>query len=160
MPRLGTIDSSGHQARFLECFVASGGRILTAARWAKLHRNSHYNWIKEDPTYKARFQDAEARAARTLQDEAIRRAHEGVRRAVRYKGKVVCYEREYSDTLMLALLKAKIPDEFSERKDVRLASSDGGPLVLKLVPSPGPKVTVHVSEGATFKPDTNVSGND
>jgi hypothetical protein len=54
-------------------------------------------------------------AACTLEDEAVRRAHEGLRKPVWYKGKIVGYETEYSDTLLLAVLKANNPDKFRDR---------------------------------------------
>lgn len=69
---------------------------------------------------------AEAQAARTLEDEAVRRAHEGLRKPVRYKGKIVGYETEYSDSLMLALLKANNPEKF--REHVEHSGRDGGPI--------------------------------
>ena len=36
-----------------------------------------------------------------LEDEAVRRAVEGCKKAIFYQGKVVGYETEYSDQLML-----------------------------------------------------------
>lgn len=96
--------------------------IVQAARWAKLSRNAHYNWLKEDPTYPQRFKEAVVAASRALEDEAVRRAREGLRRAVRYKGKVVGYETEYSDTLLLALLKANAPEKFVERSQSQIAA--------------------------------------
>lgn len=108
------IDCSQHQRRFLAAFAASGS-IIQAARWSKLNRAAHYNWLKEDPTYRPRFDAAQLEAARTLEDEAVRRAHQGLKKAVYYKGRIVGYESEYSDTLMLALLKANAPDKFRDR---------------------------------------------
>ncbi len=138
--RGGTIDSSGHQRRFLECFAACG-RVVQAARWAKLSRNAHYNWMSEDPTYPARFKSAELRAARTLEDEAVRRAHEGLRKAVRYKGKVVGYETEYSDTLMVQLLRATNPEKFRERIEDRVDLLAQRPPIQIVFVSPG-QVTI------------------
>ena len=113
------IDTSRHQKRFLECFAACRS-VLRAARAAKLNRQSHYWWLKEDPTYRARFEAACERVAQMLEDEAVRRAHDGVRRAVRYKGKVVGYEMEYSDRLLELLLKAHNPEKYTERSKVNL----------------------------------------
>jgi hypothetical protein len=93
------------QRRFLLCFEACAS-VTVAARWAKLARQNHYDWLEQDPAYAECFARAEPRANRTLEDEAVRRAHQGLRRDVRYKGKVVGHEMEYSDTLMNTLLKA------------------------------------------------------
>lgn len=103
-----------HQKRFLACYAASGS-ILKASRWSQIHRQTHYDWIRDDPEYPARFAAAEKEAARVLRDEAVRRAHEGLRKPVRYKGKIVGFDTEYSDTLLLALLKATDPESFRER---------------------------------------------
>ena len=119
-----SIDCTLQQKRFLAAFSASAS-LTQAARWAKLSRQAHYNWMKEDPTYPERFADAKEKAARTLEDEAVRRAHAGLRRDVRYKGRVVGHETEYSDTLMLALLKANAPEKFRDRSDTTISSPDG-----------------------------------
>ena len=111
------LDSSLQQHRFLECFAACGS-VLKAARSAKLNRQSHYWWLKEDQTYRERFEAAGERAARALEDEAVRRAVEGIRRPVWYKGRVVGYETEYSDSLLMFLLKANAPDKFKDRSVV------------------------------------------
>lgn len=110
MPKV--LDSSRQQARFLECFAVCG-QVIQAARWAKLHRQAHYGWLREDPTYRARFEAAEEKAARALEDEAVRRAREGVRRPVFYKGRICGYIDEYSDSLMGLLLKANNPKKFA-----------------------------------------------
>jgi hypothetical protein len=76
----------------------------------------HYDWLGADPAYAAAYAEAEPRAQQTLEDEAVRRAHQGLRRAVRYKGKIVGYETEYSDTLMNTLLKAS--PKFRDKLDL------------------------------------------
>ena len=95
MGRAGSLDVSIQQRRFLACFAACAS-VTRAARWTHINRTCHYARLREDPTYEARFKEAERVAARTLEDEAVRRAHEGLHRAVRYKGKVVGYESEYT----------------------------------------------------------------
>ena len=102
------------QKRFLAAFEACAS-ITKAARWAKIHRSNHYQWLEESEFYAAVFPEVEKRAMRTLEDEAVRRAHDGVRRAIRYKGKIVGYDTEYSDTLMVTLLKAGLPEKYRER---------------------------------------------
>jgi len=46
-------------------------------------------WLDQDETYPARFREAMRVAIRTLEDEAVRRAYEGERKLVNYKGKPV-----------------------------------------------------------------------
>lgn len=108
---------SPKQIRFLECFKVCSS-VTLAARWAKCTRQAHHLWTKESPEYKAAFEEAEIIAARVLEDEAVRRAHEGVKKAIRYKGKIVGYEHEYSDTLMALMLKGALPKKYRERPPV------------------------------------------
>ncbi len=82
-----------------------------------------------DASYAAFFPQFEKRAARSLEDEAVRRAREGITRPVRYKGKIVGYETEYSDQLLIALLKAWLPEKYRERVDNRLSGPNGEPLM-------------------------------
>ena len=42
------------QTRFLEAFLAVN-TVQAAARSAKIARATHYNWLKSDPAYAARF---------------------------------------------------------------------------------------------------------
>jgi hypothetical protein len=96
--------------------------VLVASRWSKVARSEHYRWLEEDPTYLPRFQAAEMKFTQTLKDEAVRRAHDGVRRLVLYKGEPVRYQGElvwehiYSDHLMIKLLEAGDPDHFNRQK--------------------------------------------
>jgi hypothetical protein len=112
------------QARFLAC-VAVSGSITQACRWAKITRGAHYNWLDRDPAYKPRFDQAMKRAASVLADEAVRRAHEGVRRAVYYKGKVVGYETVYSDGLLIRMLEALEPKTYAPRLKQEHTGKDG-----------------------------------
>ena len=111
-----------NQARFLECYATSGS-VGLASRWAHVHRSSHHSWMKSDPTYPARFKDAQARAAQTFEDEAVRRAVHGVKRPMFYQGKPIkvngeiAFETVYSDRLLERLLEANNPDKFKRRNE-------------------------------------------
>lgn len=126
------VDCSVHQGRFLAAFAACCS-FTQAARWAKISRQAHYNWLREDPTYRERFELARVKAVQSLEDEAIRRGREGVRKAVRYKGKVVGYETEYSDTCLLATLKANAPEKYRERTDTTVSAPGGGPVEQRII---------------------------
>jgi len=79
-------------------------------------------WLHEDPSYRLRFEAADIRYTQTLKDEAVRRAHEGVRELVMYKGEPVRYQGQlvwkhiYSDNLLIKLLEAGDPDRFNRQK--------------------------------------------
>jgi hypothetical protein len=119
------IDSSRHQKRFLAAFSACAS-VIQAARWAKINRQCHYNWLREDPTYPQRFKDATEAASRTLEDEAVRRAHEGLRKPVRYKGKIVGYETEFSDSLLIEVLRANSAKFRPAQRIQHEGASEGG----------------------------------
>jgi hypothetical protein len=98
---------------------------MRASRWAHVSREMHYRWMRNDPSYPSRFREAESMAAHRLEDEAVRRASEGVSRAVWHKGKIVGYETVCSDSLLMFLLKANNPEKFKERSEVTTVEWDG-----------------------------------
>ncbi|MGA2578434.1 MAG: hypothetical protein ABSH24_20670 [Bryobacteraceae bacterium] len=94
---------------FLAAFSASGGHLSRAAIAANVSRRAHYRWLKTDDKYKRAFESAEMEASAVLEDEARRRAFEGVVEGVYYQGKLVGREMKYSDRLLVQLLKAHHP---------------------------------------------------
>src|SRR5215472_8517145 len=116
------IHQRDRQKRFLAAFGACGS-IERSCRSARVHRQTHYYWMRTDPTYPERFRQAEVRAARALEDEAVRRARIGIRKPVLHKGKQVyvqgepLYTTEYSDSLLMFLLKAYNPEKFRDRME-------------------------------------------
>lgn len=95
------------------------GTISAAADAAGINRHTHYVWLKDDPEYAAAFADAEEKAADRLENEAIRRAVEGTVKPVFHQGAECGGIREYSDTLLIFLLKGLRPEKYRERYDYR-----------------------------------------
>jgi len=132
-----TRDQSGRaqaQRRFLACF-AGCCNVLKASRAARVARAQHYKWLDEDETYPARFREAMRVAIRTLEDEAVRRAYEGERKLVTYKGKPVrdidgkfLYETERSDNLLMFLLKNYDRKRFGDKIDTTFGPNWSGNL--------------------------------
>jgi transposase len=146
----GESDKDLHQKRFLEAFEVSCS-IQKAARWANIHRQTHYDWLRKDATYPARFAEARERATQTLEDEAVRRAVEGVRRPVLYRGKQVyiqgkpLFDIEYSDQLLIRLLEAFNPEKYGRRvEQTNLLDLDPE----KLSPALLDKISNHLVEKA------------
>jgi len=115
---IGQSDKDLHQTRFLAAFAESCS-VQKAARWAGVHRQCHYDWLELDPSYPRRFSEARARAAQTLEDEAVRRAKDGVKKVLFYKGEPIklkdgsiATEVVYSDRLLERLLEANDPERF------------------------------------------------
>ena len=105
------------QSAFLEAFRETG-TLGGAAEKTHVGRGSHYRWLQQDPEYAAEFKDANEESADELEQEARRRALDGVDEPVFYRGERVGSIRRYSDQMLMLLLMAKRPEQFRERVDV------------------------------------------
>lgn len=119
----------GKQRAFLEAFKRSGN-LTAAALVSQVDRTSHFRWLRNDTDYSAMFGEAREEAVTVLEDEAVRRAHEGVLKPVFYKGKASGVIREYSDTLLIVLLKANKPEKYREAWKGEISGPGGGPIPL------------------------------
>lgn len=71
--------------------------------------------IKNDPGFAEAYDEAMAAAGEFVEAEAVRRAMHGTKKAVYYKGDIVGWEIQYSDSLLALLLKAAKPDKYADR---------------------------------------------
>ncbi len=110
--------------RFLVEF-AKTGNVSDAARRAKVTRQAVYAHAAADEAFSKAWQQAREQAADALELEAFRRAVRGCRKPVFYRGEKCGEVLEYSDTLLLALLKANRPDRFAERSKTEHSGSIG-----------------------------------
>lgn len=108
--------------------LTSSGNVSAAAREAGISRRAAYDRRDDDPAFAAAWSDALEEATDALEEEARRRAVEGTEKPLLYKGEVVGYIQEYSDTLMTLLLKAHRPEKYRERKGVEVSGPGGGPI--------------------------------
>lgn len=92
--------------------LSTCGNISEAARIAEVDRTSHYEWLKTDEVYKAAAEDAIETACDLLEQEARRRAVEGVEEPIIRDGAVVGTVRRYSDTLLIFLLNGARPKKY------------------------------------------------
>lgn len=115
---------TGPQRAFLAAYSVLG-RVQPACAAARLNYWAPYNWIKRDPEFRQALKLAKRMSNEALEDEARRRAMDGVMVYVFYKGKPVLdpetlkpyREYQYSDRLMELLLKANKPKKYRERID-------------------------------------------
>ena len=115
-------DQRESQADFLTAYARCG--ILSRAVVATgVPLSTHYKWLRTDPDYGPQFINARRMAGFVLEEEAIRRAHDGVDKPVYQGGKLAGYVKEYSDTLMIFMLKGLLPDIHRERYDVNVNGS-------------------------------------
>ena len=88
--------------------------MLRSAQKVGVGRRTVYEWLA-DEQFKALYNEAHEDALDQLEEEARRRAVDGVLKPVYQRGRLVGRIREYSDTLLITLLKGKRPDTFRER---------------------------------------------
>lgn len=102
------------QQRFLDAYVMYGtvGRATTALH---LPRGLHNTWLRTDFEYAEAYYNARELIVDQLESEAIRRAKDGVERPVYQGGELVGTVTEYSDSLLMFLLKGMRPDKYRER---------------------------------------------
>jgi hypothetical protein len=102
--------------------------VRRACKLAKIPRRTVYDWREKDEEFEKDFQKSRIIAADALEDEAVRRAHEGILKPVFQGGKKVGTIREYSDTLMVLLLKGNLPERYKDRFSGELSGQGGGPI--------------------------------
>lgn len=77
---------------FLAAYAVCG-EVSSSSKAAGLERNQHYDRLKSDPKYAARFEDAKAQFVDSLKAEALRRAREGTRKLIFHQGAPVYLTR-------------------------------------------------------------------
>jgi hypothetical protein len=106
---------------FLECY-RQWANISYACEISGVPRQNVYDWQEHDDMFALAFKQANDEATERLEREAWRRATEGTpyERTSYWHGEPVGTDRkiEYSDQLMLLLLRARKPDTYRERVDV------------------------------------------
>jgi hypothetical protein len=98
--------------------IAETGNITSASKITKIARVTHYAWLQDDSDYATAYKDAIEQAAENLEAEARRRATKGTARPVFYKGEECGTVQEYSDTLLIFLLKGAMPGKYKDNLNV------------------------------------------
>ena len=95
-----------------------------------------YRWRDADPEFARDWAHAKEVGLDALEDEGTRRAFEGYDKPIVHQGVVTATMKEYSDTLLIFLLKGGKPEKYRERQQVD--HSGGVSLqVVTGVPQPG-----------------------
>jgi hypothetical protein len=126
---------------FLAEFIRTHSRMSAMARAGVPSLRAVEQWIQNDPEFKARYAEAQALLADQMEAAAFQRGVTGVERPVFHMGGVVGYQTEYSDTLLVKLLQAKLPEQYGTARhtlDVGVFGGDMGPM-----PSPMTLEEVH-----------------
>jgi hypothetical protein len=127
--------------RARDAFIAAlrdGLSIKAACEAAGIGRTTAYEMRAEDEAFAKAWDAALDDGTDVLEDEARRRALDGVERPVVAMGRVakddngnIIKIREYSDTLMVTLLKARRPEKYRDRVSTELTGKGGGPVETK-----------------------------
>lgn len=108
--------------RFLFNVISCAGNITKACHetmdteyQANILRQTIYYYERDDADFATAFREAQQLGADVLEDEARRRAFEGVEKTIYHQGIAVDTAREYSNTLMVFLLKGAKPEKYKDR---------------------------------------------
>jgi hypothetical protein len=129
-----------NQWRFLEIYRHCGV-VQEALRLAHLNHSAHDYWMRHDPTYPARFEEADKECTRILEDRAFKNARDGMAKLVLHNGKPVLvegkklYEVTYDNRLIMKLLASRDREKYGEYKVVEVNWKDWDGDVSKLSPN-------------------------
>lgn len=112
--------------------LARMANVTAAAKKSKVPRSTAYDWYNADGEFAAAWDEAIDVAIDSLEKAAWRRARDGVLKPVYQRGEKVGQVREYSDQLMITLLKAHRPDKYRERTQTELVGAGGNELEIKV----------------------------
>ncbi|MGD0767490.1 MAG: hypothetical protein ABSB42_04620 [Tepidisphaeraceae bacterium] len=123
-PEMLAVRVENSQQKKAEFLVAFGqvGNMTRAAESVGITRRSAQKWANDDPVFAEELQQAKLEAADRLIEEARRRAKDGLLRMKFHGGEPIIdprtkepyFEMEYSDVLLIVLLKGLLPEQFRE----------------------------------------------
>ncbi len=105
---------NANKSAFLELF-SQLGHIKKTCEALDIYPAQPQRWRRRDPEFAQAFEEAKQIAAQNLEDEAYRRAVEGVDEDVFFKGEKCGVVKKYSDSLLTTLLKGMFPEKYRER---------------------------------------------
>ena len=108
---------AGKELQWVEPFldrIAAGDSIIRAAAKAGINPGNACRRRRSDAAFRDAWNLAASIATRQMEQEAQRRAYHGTVRPVYYKGVRCGSVREYSDTLLMFLLKGRKPQVYRE----------------------------------------------
>ena len=135
--RIGRIDMTNKERAFLEAYKEFWSIPLAAAACGET-RQAHYRRCDRDPKYKEAFLDIEEELRDRLHEEVRRRAMDGVKKPIMWRGQQCrdkngrkMWLREYSDRMLELLVKRHCP-EFRDNRHA-VGAAPGEPAKLRVV---------------------------
>ena len=108
-----TFFTDERRVRFLTVLERTGN-VTAAAKAARVTRTTAYDERERSKEFAAAWKEAVEAAIEGMELEAHRRAVKGTLKPVFYKGDVCGKIREYSDTLLIFMLKAHKPEKYRD----------------------------------------------
>lgn len=99
-----------------EALATHCGDMKTACKSVNASPRDVYMWCSADAEVAGRIRAAQQMGWAGLESAAYERAVNGVEKAVYYKGEVVGFETEYSDSLLSLMLKSRVPEYGGEER--------------------------------------------
>lgn len=100
---------------FFYLLLKYAGNVTRACELSKISREAVYARRNANPEFEARFQEVKAQAIEVMEDEATRRAFEGVEEGIYFQGSKIDLKTVYSDGLIQFLLRANKPEKYKDR---------------------------------------------
>jgi hypothetical protein len=139
-PPLGTVDWT---EAFLEG-IQGGMNVRDAATAARVNGATPYRRRDEDEAFRLAWEHADRIGTQALEAEAGRRAYHGTLKPVYYMGEECGQIREYSDTLLMFLLRARRPKKYRDNAKFEHVGRDDAAL---------PRVMLYLPDNGRSKPD-------
>ncbi|UTW59968.1 helix-turn-helix domain-containing protein [Kordiimonas sp. SCSIO 12603] len=102
------------KAKFLD-FLSEGYSVVKAAEAAGVSGRTVYKWRRVDIAFAVEWEQALDIATDLIEEEAMRRAVKGVAKPVYRGGEVVGHVQDYSDSMLMFLLKARRPEKYNDK---------------------------------------------
>lgn len=90
------------------------GTVMRACKAAKVGRSTVYEWKQKFEEFALGWADIEEATTEAMEREAYRRAVEGTVKPLVSAGKHVTNVTEYSDTLLIFMLKSRRPERYRD----------------------------------------------
>lgn len=108
--------------------LRDGKSVTASAADVGYARRSVYEWREADEEFRKAMDEAVEEGTDRMEDEAHRRAVHGTEKPVYQGGKHVGSVREFSDTLMIFMLKSRRPEKYKDRVANEHSGPGGGPV--------------------------------
>ncbi len=97
--------------------LAMRGNVREATDAAGISRTLAYEWRTRDEPFREAWDDSVDEAVDRMEREMWRRGIEGFERPVIYQGEITDTYLDYSDSLLLTLVKGHRPEKYKERRE-------------------------------------------